>query len=35
MRTCTCGDVEDEHCGPCEVEGCHCAHFEWNGEEPT
>lgn len=38
MRTCVCGHVDDEHAlgepsAPCEVEGCGCFAFEWDGEE--
>lgn len=39
-RTCMCGDVEDEHGGSkeypgstaCNVDGCECVAFEWNGD---
>lgn len=31
--TCACGHEQDEHDGPvCDVEGCDCAQFEWDGE---
>ncbi len=38
-NTCVCGDVSEEHettrsgFGACEVEGCDCILYEWDGEE--
>lgn len=30
---CACGHVEDEHDGECQVEGCGCIAYEWDGNE--
>lgn len=30
---CCCGHVEDEHDGECQVDGCPCVHYDWDGEE--
>lgn len=38
---CVCGDVFEEHepvavgVGGCEVPGCGCVQFEWDGEEDS
>ena len=37
-ETCCCGHVADEHepegAGPCEIDGCGCVYFDWDGEDP-
>lgn len=41
MKTCVCGDVEDEHgqdpefpgSSACSIEGCDCVAWEWNEED--